>query len=119
VSRILRLQKEREQIAKQHQAQVDKLRKESQVGVVSFSDKFSAAKSVVEEQLKHETVGFHTLDEFQKKRLKVEAQERLQERYAVTRCAELIHRQQCQEAQDRTDQQEQTVLRRRRGGRAG
>jgi hypothetical protein len=82
VNRILRLQKEREQTQKQFQDQVSKLRKESQVGVVSISDKFSAQKSVLEEALKEETVGFHTLDEFQKKRLKVESQEQRQkERY--------------------------------------
>jgi protein FAM50 len=78
VNRILRLQKEREQTQKQFQDQVSKLRKESQVGVVSISDKFSAQKSVLEEALKEETVGFHTLDEFQKKRLKVESQEQRQ-----------------------------------------
>ncbi len=79
VNRILRLQKEREQMQRQHQEQVNKLRKESQVGVVSISDKFSSQKSVLEEQLKEETVGFHTLDEFQKKRLKVESQEQRQQ----------------------------------------
>lgn len=80
----MRLQKEREQVARQHQDQVNKLRKESQVGVVSISDKFSSQKSAVEEQLKEETVGFHTLDEFQKKRLKVETQEQRQrDKYVV------------------------------------
>jgi len=79
-SRILRLQKEREQVQKQFKEQVNKLRKESQVGVVSISDKFSSQKSILEEQLKEETVGFHTLDEFQKKRQRVEAQERQQDK---------------------------------------
>lgn len=71
-------------MARQHQEQVNKLRKESQVGVVSISDKFSSQKSAVEEQLKEETVGFHTLDEFQKKRFKVETQEqRQQDKYVI------------------------------------
>lgn len=67
--RILILEKEREQARKKMQDLESQLRAETEKNNVSnLHSKFAANTSSIEEQLKRDTIGLVTLDEFTKRR---------------------------------------------------
>jgi tRNA U34 5-carboxymethylaminomethyl modifying enzyme MnmG/GidA len=67
--RILQLEKEREASRKKLKDLESQLRSEAEKSDISnFQSKFAVNTSSIEEQLKRETVGLVTLDEFTKKR---------------------------------------------------
>ena len=73
--RMKSLQQQREQERKQMQDKINRLQEEAQKGLQPIDLKFATKEITLEEQLKAETVGLVTLDEFRKKRMILESDE--------------------------------------------
>jgi protein FAM50 len=71
-ARILRLQQKRSIDQKHFQEQLDKIRKENQIGLISISEKFATKSQEVEDELKKETIGLRTFDDFRTTRMQLE-----------------------------------------------
>jgi hypothetical protein len=52
--------------------QLDKIKKENQIGLISISEKFATKSQEVEDQLKKETIGLRTFDDFRTTRMQLE-----------------------------------------------
>jgi hypothetical protein len=68
----LRLQQKRSIDQKHFQEQLDKIKKENQIGLISISEKFAAKRQEVEDELKKETIGLKTFDDFRTTRMQLE-----------------------------------------------
>jgi protein FAM50 len=67
-TRIRQLEKKREQERQQFTEQIQKAKKESETNYRDISSKFAARTSTAEDQLKHETIGLVTAEEFRKRK---------------------------------------------------
>lgn len=71
-TRIRQLEKKREQERQQYAQQVQQMKQDTQSSVRDISQKFAARTSTAEDQLKQETIGLVTAEEFRKKKQEIQ-----------------------------------------------
>ncbi len=70
--RIRALERDRDNRKKEFQANLDKISEQNNAGLLSIDQKFGKHNDSVEEQLKLQTIGLVTLEDFRTKRKNIE-----------------------------------------------